>query len=198
MHSLCQRPFPPPDSLESSLPPSSYSRRKVRTVAFIFFATAFVCLGLGHLCLVSATPALGVGSRLSTLDPRPAFAQPSCFATFCGEPLLSQLPAPDPAHFTNWLVSATAALSIMALGKQFVRKTPLEAQFLTRKEFADFREKLDQDLNGISGKIDRSHDLLSHRLDVLSVRMDEVRSLVDRVDERTKHPERDRRTTGTT
>jgi len=108
------------------------------------------------------------------------------------------LPAPDPAHFTNWLVSATAALSIMALGKQFVRKTPLEAQFLTRKEFADFREKLDQDLNGISGKIDRSHDLLSHRLDVLSVRMDEVRSLVDRVDERTKHPERDRRTTGTT
>lgn len=117
------------------------------------------------------------------------------FAPFCGKSSLAQLPAPDPAHFTNWLMSATAALSIVALGKQFVRKTPLETQFLTRKEFAEFREKLDQDLNGISGKIDRSHDLLSHRLDVLSVRMDEVRSLVDRVDERTKHPERLRRST---
>lgn len=104
----------------------------------------------------------------------------------------AQLPAPDPAHFTNWLVSAAAALSIAALGKQFVRKTPLETQFLTRKEFAEFREKLDLDLGAISLKIDRSHDLLSHRLDVLSTRIDEVRSLVDRVDERTKVSERRR------
>ena len=99
---------------------------------------------------------------------------------------MGQLPAPDPAHFTNWLVSAAAALSLAALGKQFIRKTPLETQFLTRKEFTEFREKLDLDLGGISGKIDRSHDVLSHRLDVLGARLDEVRSLVDRVDERTR------------
>jgi len=107
---------------------------------------------------------------------------------------LAQLPVPDATHFGTWLMSATAVLSIAALGKQFVRKTPLEAQFLTRKDFAEFREKLDLDLSAIGGKIDRSHDLLSHRLDVLSLRLDEVRSLVDRVDERTKHPERSRRT----
>ena len=129
------------------------------------------------MCLASTAP--------------PSFA---AFATFCGKSLLSQLPAPDPVHFTNWLASAAAVLSIVALGKQFVRKTPLEAQFLTRKEFTEFREKLDLDLSAIGGKIDRCHDLLSHRLDVLSLRLDEVRSLVDRVDERTKHPERARRT----
>jgi len=125
--------------------------------------TVLACLAFGQSCL--ANP------QLSTLNHQPS---------------LSQLPAPDPAHFTNWLVSATAALSLVALGKQFVRKTPLEAQFLTRKEFAEFREKLELDLNANSVKIDRSYDLLSHRLDVLSVRLDEVRSLVDRVDERTK------------
>ena len=83
-------------------------------------------------------------------------------------------------------MSAAAALSLAALGKQFVRKMPLETQFLTRKEFTDFTLKLDQDLAAISAKIDRSHDLLSHRLDILGVRLDEVRSLVARVDERTK------------
>jgi hypothetical protein len=101
--------------------------------------------------------------------------------------VVAQLSVPDPAHFTNWLLSAAAALSIAALGKQFIRKTPLEAQFLTRREFAEFRDKLDQDLSAISAKIDRSHDLLAHRLDGLSARFDEVRSLVDRVDERTRH-----------
>ena len=109
--------------------------------------------------------------------------QPS---TLNPQPLLAALPSPDPAHFTNWLVSAAAALSLAALGKSFLRKTPLETQFLTRKEFTEFRDKLDQDLAAISSKIDRSFDLLSHHLDSLNQRMDEVRSLVDRADERTK------------
>ena len=114
-----------------------------------------------------------------------------------GAELLAQLPAPDPSHFTHWLVSATAALSLAALGKQFLRKTPLEAEFLTKKEFADFKNKLDQDFAAVHTKIDRCFDLLSSRLAelnqaaenrnaVLHERINEVRSLVDRVDERTK------------
>ena len=87
-------------------------------------------------------------------------------------------------------MSAAAALSIAALGKQFLRKRPLEAEFLTRKDFGDFREKLDLDLGAISGKIDRCHDGLTHRMDILGARIDEVRSLVDRVDERTKRARR--------
>src|SRR6185436_8768059 len=66
------------------------------------------------------------------------------FVGLCEESAaLAQLPVPDATHFGTWLMSATAVLSIAALGKQFVRKTPLEAQFLTRKDFAEFREKLD-------------------------------------------------------
>jgi hypothetical protein len=133
---------------------------------------------------------------LSSLIASLAFFIPSTRA--CADSLLlAQLSVPDPAHFTNWLLSAAAALSIAALGKQFIRKTPLEAQFLTRKEFTEFRDKLDQDLSAISAKIDRSHDLLAHRLDGLSVRFDEVRSLVDRVDERTKHPLKNRQSCAT-
>ena len=115
---------------------------------------------------------------------------------------LAQLPAPDPSHFTHWLVSATAALSLAALGKQFLRKTPLEAEFLTKKEFGEFKTKLDQDFAAVHTKIDRCFELLSSRLAelnqaaenrtaILHERINEVRSLVDRVDERTKAKRRD-------
>ena len=168
MQCLCHSEFPPPNPAKSSPPLSSYRRTKGRIAGLICLAAVLLCLGFGQGCL---------GTQPSTLN---------------SQPFLAQLPSPDPAHFANWLACAAAALSIVALGKQFVRKIPLEAQFLSRKEFAEFREKLEQDLNAIIGKIDRSHDLLSHRMDVLSVRIDEVRSLVDRVDERTKQPERGR------
>jgi len=155
-------------------------------VALICAAVAFGCLGLGQCVWGNAE------CRVQSAEWQRAERQDKGKLQMAdgrmakGGAVMGQLAAPDPAHFTNWLVSAAAALSLAALGKQFIRKTPLETQFLTRKEFTEFREKLDLDLGGISGKIDRSHDVLSHRLDVLGARLDEVRSLVDRVDERTR------------
>ena len=78
----------------------------------------------------------------------------------------------------------------------------MEAEFLTKKEFGEFKTKLDQDFAAVHTKIDRCFELLSSRLAelnqaaenrtaILHERINEVRSLVDRVDERTKAKRRD-------
>ena len=87
--------------------------------------------------------------------------------------------APDPTSTSlgAWLLSATAALSIAALVKQFIRKPPLEAQFLSRAEFQTFQDKLDAALTALNTK-----------LDTINNRLHEVRASVDRLDERTQHP----------
>lgn len=111
--------------------------------------------------------------------------------------MFMQIPSPTPDQFRDWLLSAVAALAVAGLIRQFIRKPPIEAEFLNRREFADFKAKLDKDFDAIWGKIDRSFELLNHRLDEmkqddqqrtadLDARINEVRSLVDRVDERTK------------
>ena len=111
--------------------------------------------------------------------------------------MLMQIPSPTPDQFRDWILSAVAALSVAGLIRQFIRKPPLEAEFLNRREFADFKAKLDKDFDATWSRIDRSFDLLNRRLDemnqnderrtaTLDARINEVRSLVDRVDERTK------------
>ena len=111
--------------------------------------------------------------------------------------MLMQIPSPTPDQFRDWILSAVAALSVAGLVRQFIRKPPLEAEFLNRREFADFKAKLDKDFDATWSKIDRSFDLLNRRLEemnqnderrtaALDARINEVRSLVDRVDERTK------------
>lgn len=88
----------------------------------------------------------------------------------------------------SWLVSATAALSIAALLKQFARKTPLEAEFLSRKEFNDFKTKVDQEFASLRERIDNSFRSLADKLDAINNRLHDVRASVDRLDERTQQP----------
>jgi hypothetical protein len=83
---------------------------------------------------------------------------------------------PTPDSLSSWLVSATAVLSIAALVKQFVRKPPLEAEFLTRADFQTFHDKLERALTALETK-----------LDTITDRLHDVRALVDRLDERTQH-----------
>jgi len=99
-------------------------------------------------------------------------------------PMLAEVAAPTANGFGSWLISATAALSILALGKQFMRKTPIEAEFLTKREFQDFKDKEFADLRN---RIDHSHELLSNKLDGINTRLSDVGSLVARLDERTKN-----------
>jgi hypothetical protein len=101
--------------------------------------------------------------------------------------LLSQLPAAEPSQIGTWLVSACAVLSAAALARQFTRKTPLEAEFLSRKEFTEFKDKVEQEFSSLRDRMDSSFRALSDKLDGINNRLHEVRSLVDRVDERTKH-----------
>ena len=89
-------------------------------------------------------------------------------------PALLAVTVPD-AGLGAWLLSATAALSIAALAKQFMRKPPLEAEFLTRADFQNFQDKLDRSVNALSLKLDAVND-----------RLHDLRALVDRLDERTK------------
>ncbi len=110
-------------------------------------------------------------------DPSPLFR----VAAFCASAL-----NPDQA-LGAWLLSATAALSLATLVKQLGRKTPLEAEFLSRKEFGEFKVKVEQEFTALRDRMDDSFRALSDKLDGINNRLHEVRSLVDRVDERTKH-----------
>ena len=101
-------------------------------------------------------------------------------------PAMAELPAPSAGTFGQWLISAVAALSILTLGKQLMRKTPIEAEFLTKREFNEFRDKVDTNFNSLRDRMDRSSDVLSEKLDGINNRLHEVRALVDRLDERTK------------
>ena len=101
-----------------------------------------------------------------------------------GAAFLADVPSPEPAQFHQWLLSAFAVLSIAALVKQFARKTPIEAEFLTKREFADFKDKEFADLRN---RVDQSYQALANKLDFINDRLHEVRSLVDRLDERTKN-----------
>src|SRR5688572_13003749 len=98
----------------------------------------------------------------------------------------SQLSAPSANTFGAWLACAVAALSILALGKQFIRKTPIEAEFLTKKEFNEFRDKVETNFNSLRDRIDHSHEALATKLDSITTRLHDVSSLVARLDERTK------------
>ena len=67
-----------------------------------------------------------------------------------------------------------------------MRKTPIEAEFLTKKEFNEFRDKVDTSFNSLRDRIDHSHETLANKLDTINGRLSDVSSLVARLDERTK------------
>src|SRR5437773_6092920 len=69
--------------------------------------------------------------------------------------IFSQLPAPPTGAIESWLVSAAAVVSLILLGKKlFVRKPPIEAEFVSKAEFRMFRESVERELNGLRDKID--------------------------------------------
>src|SRR5687767_9433463 len=101
--------------------------------------------------------------------------------------ILAGVAAPSANDLGSWLISAAAAPSIIALGTLFMRKTPIEAEFLTKKKFNEFRDKVETNFNSLRDRIDHSHETLAKKLDTLNDRLGDVRSSVDRVDESTKN-----------
>src|SRR5262245_62591336 len=69
--------------------------------------------------------------------------------------LLLQIPTLPSGAIESWLLSAVAVVSIGAvLMKVFVRKPPIEAEFVNWTEFRRFREGVERELYGLRDRID--------------------------------------------
>ena len=113
-----------------------------------------------------------------------------------------QIPSPPNGAIESWLISAAAVVSLVVLGmKLFVRKPPIEAEFVSKAEFRLFRESVERELNGLRDKIDarflnlgeKIEDMKSELLiagerrgSSLHRRINELEAGLARVDERTK------------
>ena len=115
---------------------------------------------------------------------------------------LSQLPIPPAGSIESWLISAAAVVSIALLAKKlFVRKPPIEAEFVTKTEFRTFRQDVERELNGLRDKIDARFLGLGEKIEEMKAellgagerrassihrRLNELEAGLARVDERTK------------
>ena len=67
--------------------------------------------------------------------------------------LLSQLPPPTQSELTSWILAGASVLSLAAVIKSFIRKPPLEAEFVTKQELTDLRHEL-RDLQTRTARIE--------------------------------------------
>jgi len=102
----------------------------------------------------------------------------------------------------SWLISAAAVVSMAALAKKlFVRKPPIEAEFVTKAEFRMLREDVERELNSLRDKIDARFVSLGEKIEEMKAellaagerrsssihrRLNELEAGLARVDERTK------------
>ena len=116
--------------------------------------------------------------------------------------MLAQIPNPPTGAIESWLITAAAVASLVLLGKKlFIRKPPIEAEFVSKAEFRTFRESVERDLNGLRDKIDARFLTLSEKLEDIKTellvagerrgssihrRINELEAGLARVDERTK------------
>jgi hypothetical protein len=115
--------------------------------------------------------------------------------------MFAQIPTPASGAIESWLISAAAVGSLILLGmKLFVRKPPIEAEFVSKAEFRAFREGVEREINSLRDKIDARFLNLGEKIDELKselliagerrdvsihLRMNELEAGLARVDERT-------------
>ena len=113
-----------------------------------------------------------------------------------------QIPTPPAGAIESWLISAMAVVAMVVLVKNlFVRKPPIEAEFVTKSEFRVFRESVERELNGLRDKIDARFLSLGEKIEEMKGellaagerrgssihrRINELESGLARVDERTR------------
>ena len=116
--------------------------------------------------------------------------------------MFSQIPTPPAGAIESWLISAMAVVAMVVLVKNlFVRKPPIEAEFVTKSEFRIFRESVERELNGLRDKIDARFLSLGEKIEEMKGellaagerrgssihrRINELESGLARVDERTR------------
>ena len=116
--------------------------------------------------------------------------------------MFSQIPTPPAGAIESWLISAMAVVAMVVLVKNlFIRKPPIEAEFVTKSEFRIFRESVERELNGLRDKIDARFLSLGEKIEEMKGellaagerrgssihrRINELESGLARVDERTR------------
>jgi len=116
--------------------------------------------------------------------------------------MFAQIPNPPTGSIESWLITAAAVASLVLLGKKlFIRKPPIEAEFVSKAEFRTFRESVERDLNGLRDKIDARFLSLGEKMETMKTellvagerrgnslhrRMNELEAGLARLDERTK------------
>ena len=86
--------------------------------------------------------------------------------------MFSQIPSPPPGAIETWLLCAAAVVSLIVLAmKLFVRKPPIEAEFVSRTEFRMFRDSVERDLNGLRDKIDARFLILSEKMEEMKTQL---------------------------
>ena|ERR1043165_1156873 len=116
--------------------------------------------------------------------------------------MFAQIPNPPAGAIESWLITAAAVASLVLLGKKlFIRKPPIEAEFVSKAEFRTFRESVERDLNGLRDKIDARFLTLGEKIEDMKTellvagerrgssihrRINELEAGLARVDERTK------------
>jgi hypothetical protein len=117
-----------------------------------------------------------------------------------------QIPTPPSGAIESWLISAAAVGSLILLGmKLFVRKPPIEAEFVSKAEFRAFRDGVEREIGGLRDKIDARFLNLGEKIDEMKselliagerrdvsihLRMNELEAGLARVDERTRKTSR--------
>jgi len=115
---------------------------------------------------------------------------------------LMQIPTPPSGAIESWLVSAMAVVAMVLMARKlFVRKPPIEAEFVTKNEFGAFRESVEREMDGLRDKIDARFLSLGEKIEemkgeLLSAgerrgssihrRINELEAGLARVDERTR------------
>jgi hypothetical protein len=113
-----------------------------------------------------------------------------------------QLPTLPSGAIETWLLCAAAIASLIVLAiKLFIRKPPIEAEFVSKAEFRAVRESVERELNGLRDKIDARFANLGEKMDEMKSelltagerrggsihrRINELEAGLARVDERTK------------
>ena len=116
--------------------------------------------------------------------------------------MFSQIPTPPTGAIETWLLCAAAVVSLVVLAmKLFVRKPPIEAEFVSKAEFRMFRESVERELNGLRDKIDARFLILTEKMEEMKSellmagerrgssihrRINELEAGLARVDERTR------------
>src|SRR5207253_110768 len=97
--------------------------------------------------------------------------------------MISQLPTPAPGDIEKFLITATAILSMTAVGKKFFPGKRNDSDLVTKTE-------LQAELNSLRDKLDARFVSLAEKIDnaatSIHTRINQLEAGLARVDERTK------------